>query len=339
MTEVNWSRTDLIDESEQVVQHQSKEKKRTLEKTAGVLMEEWDEQRVKIARVSVNEEGEAQIQKKAGIYTTLSIPSLTVEDTEGLQQLEKVLTKHLKSLHDPLKLTKEDKILVIGLGNKTITPDAVGPVAIDSMQKHFEEERNEQFIMYAPGVTGQSGFETKEFVEALVNKIKPGLVIVIDALATRSSERLCRTIQLTDTGIHPGSGVGNQRAEISKESLGVPVTAIGIPTVVEATVLLADAIDTVFRTIAGKIAEKNAPSSKLSVTPWQPSASTPIDYNLLKPIFGEWSTWTKGDRVQLLQETFQNRERLIVTPKECDIWLMHYAMLVSNSLFRWIKAI
>ena len=206
------------------------------------------------------------------------------------------------------------------------------------MQKHFEEEHNEQFIMYAPGVTGQSGFETKEFVGALVDKIKPGLVIVIDALATRSSERLCRTIQVTDTGIHPGSGVGNERAEISKESLGVPVTAIGIPTVVEATVLLADAIDAVFRSIAAKIAEKGAPSSKLSVTPWQPSSSTPIDYSVLKPIFGEWSTWTKGERVQLLQETFQNRERLIVTPKECDIWLMHYAMLVSNSLFRWIKA-
>lgn len=338
MTEVNWSRTDLIDESEQVVQHQSKEKKRTLEKTAGVIIEEWDEQRVKIARVNVNKEGEAEIQKKAGTYTTLSIPSLTVDDDDGLQQLEKILAKHLKSIHEPLKLTKEDKILVIGLGNKTITPDAVGPVAIDSMQKHFEEEPNEQFIMYAPGVTGQSGFETKEFVEALVDKIQPGLVIAIDALATRSSERLCRTIQLTDTGIHPGSGVGNKRAEISRESLGVPVTAIGIPTVVEATVLLADAIDTVFRTIAAKIGEKNAPSSKLSVTPWQPSSTTPIDYNLLKPIFGEWSTWTKGDRVQLLQETFQNRERLIVTPKECDIWLMHYAMLVSNSLFRWIKA-
>ena len=205
------------------------------------------------------------------------------------------------------------------------------------MQKHFEEERNEQFIMYAPGVTGQSGLETKEFVEALVNKAQPTLVIVIDALATRSSDRLCRTIQLTNTGIHPGSGVGNERAEISYESLGVPVTAIGIPTVVEATVLLADAIDNVFRSIAAKIQEKNAPSKKLSVTPWQPSASTPIDYQVLKPIFGEWSTWTKEDRIQLLEETFHNRERLIVTPKECDIWLTHYALLVSNSLFKWIK--
>ncbi|WP_431027259.1 GPR endopeptidase [Lysinibacillus sp. LZ02] len=338
MTEINWSRTDLIDESEQVVAHQTQKNKRTLEETAGVILEEWDEQRVKVTRVTVNEEGSKQIDKKVGTYITLSIPSLTVDDTDGLQQLEKVLSKHLKSLHEPLKIDKQDRVLVIGLGNKTITPDAIGPFAIDAMQKQFEEERNEQFIMYAPGVTGQSGFETKEFVEALVNKIKPALVIVIDALATRSSERLCRTIQVTDTGIHPGSGVGNERAEISKESLGVPVTAIGIPTVVEATVLLADAIDTVFRTIAGKIAEKNAPSSKLSVTSWQPSASTPIDYELVKPIFGEWSTWTKADRVQLLEEIFHSRERLIVTPKECDIWLTHYALLASNSLFRWIKA-
>ena len=339
MTEVNWSRTDLIDESEQVVQHKTQQQKRTLNETAGVITEEWDEQRVKVTRVTVNDDGAQQIQKKAGTYTTLSIPTLTVDDKEGLQQLEKVLSKHLKSLHEPVQLKKEDRILIVGLGNKTITPDAIGPFAIDAMQQHFEEERNEQFVMYAPGVTGQSGLETKEFVEALVNKIEPALVIVIDALATRSSDRLCRTIQLTDTGIHPGSGVGNTRTEVSKETLGVPVTAIGIPTVVEATVLLADAIDTVFRTIAAKIQEKDAPSSKLSVTPWQPSDSTKVDYNLIKPIFGEWSTWTKADRVQLLEETFSQRERLIVTPKECDIWLMHYATLVSNSLFKWIKGL
>lgn len=339
MTEVNWSRTDLIDESEQVVQHKTQQQKRTLNETAGVITEEWDEQRVKVTRVTVNDDGAKQIQKKAGTYTTLSIPTLHVDDKEGLQQLEKVLAKHLKSLHEPVQLKKEDRILIVGLGNKTITPDAIGPFAIDAMQQHFEEERNEQFVMYAPGVTGQSGLETKEFVEALVNKIKPALVIVIDALATRSSDRLCRTIQLTDTGIHPGSGVGNTRTEVSKETLGVPVTAIGIPTVVEATVLLADAIDTVFRTIAAKIQEKDAPSSKLSVTPWQPSDSTKVDYNLIKPIFGEWSTWTKADRVQLLEETFSQRERLIVTPKECDIWSMHYAMLVSNSLFKWIKGL
>lgn len=339
MEKINWNRTDLIDETEQVVAHQSKDQKQALEQKSGVLIEEWNEERVKVTSVKVDEHGAEQIQKKKGSYITLSIPTLTPSDTDGLAQLEKGLIKHFTELHEPLKLSKEDKILIVGLGNKTITPDAIGPFAIDAMQREFEEEYNEQFIMYAPGVTGQTGFETSEFVGALVDKIQPGLVIVIDALATKASPRLCRTIQLTDTGIHPGSGVGNERAEISYEALGVPVTAIGIPTVVEATVLLADAVDTVIRTIAAKIEEKGKPSNRLSVSSWQPSDTSNVNLDVVRPIFGEWSTWSKDDRIQLFEEIFQNRERLIVTPKEVDIWLMHFAVLISNGLYKWIKTI
>lgn len=334
MEKVNWNRTDLIDETEQVIDQRNKTR---LEETPGVVLEEWDEQRVKVTRVTVSETGAQQIDKKAGTYVTLSIPRLTPEDEQGLGQFEKIFTKHLKSLHAPLQLTKNSKILIVGLGNKTITPDAIGPYTIDLMQKEFEEQRDAPFIMYAPGVTGQSGLETKEFVEALVNKIGPDLVLVIDALATRASKRLCRTIQLTDTGIHPGSGVGNARTEVAYETLGVPVTAIGIPTVVEGSVLIADAIDKVFKSIAAQIAEKNKPSSKLSVTSWLPSDRTEIDYTPIRPIFGEWSTWTKAERIQLLQEVLHTEQLLIVTPKECDIWLMKYAILISNSLFKWSK--
>ncbi|RKJ15394.1 GPR endopeptidase, partial [Butyricicoccus sp. 1XD8-22] len=117
---------------------------------------------------------------------------------------------------------KDSKVLVIGLGNKTITPDAVGPFAIDAIQSQHSDNPNDHFIMYAPGVTGQTGFETSDFIHALVEKINPALVLVIDALATRGSSRLCKTIQITNTGIHPGSGVGNQRTEVSKEVFGVP---------------------------------------------------------------------------------------------------------------------
>lgn len=333
----NWQRTDLIDENEQIVQSKTKEQRETLQESSGITVEEWEEQRVKLSKVTVSANGAEQIQKKEGVYVTMSLPTLHVGDSEGIQQLEKALVKQLVDLHGPLELTKERPILVVGLGNKTITPDAIGPFVIDHLQQKLEDERSVPLILYAPGVTAQTGLETKDFVEALVQKVSPQLVVVIDALATRASSRLCRTIQLTNTGIHPGSGVGNERAEIAFETLGVPVTAIGVPTVVEATVLLADAIEMLFRAIAGKIQEKQMPSRALSVLPWQPNDRVNINYELIKPLFGEWSLWAKEERLKLFEEILTGRERLIVTPKEVDIWLVHYAMLVCNALFRFTK--
>ena len=337
MEKIQWNRTDLIDEAEEVVLHRTPDQKEKLKESSGIHIEEWNEARVKMTKVTVDEKGEAQIGKKQGVYLTLSVPTMTSSDKIAFEQLEKSFSHHLKELHKDLNITKEQPILVIGLGNKTITPDAIGPFAIDSMHKVQGEFETPPFILYAPGVTGQTGFETSEFIAALTDKIKPALVIVIDALATSGSSRLCRTIQITNTGIHPGSGVGNQRAEISKEALGVPVTAIGIPTVVEAPILISDAIDAVFRSIAAKIEERGKPSHKLSVTPWQPQEGE-VNLELIRPIFGEWTTWTTEDRRQLFEEVFSSHpERLMVTPKEVDIWLIQYAVLLSTCLFNWRK--
>ena len=335
MKNIEWNRTDLIDESEEVVLHQTAQQKETLDQSRGIEIEEWQEKRVKITKVNVNALGEEQIGKKKGTYITLSIPTLSTDDKDGFSQMKETLLQSLGELHKKLRLTAESKILVIGLGNKTITPDAIGPYTIDSMHEKQSELQNPSFILYAPGVTGQTGFETSDYVKALTEQIKPALVIVIDALATSGSARLCRTIQLTNTGIHPGAGVGNQRKEISEEELGVPVTAIGIPTVVEAPILIADAIDVVFRSIAAKISEKGKPSSKLSVTNWTPS-NEEIDLKVIEPIFGEWATWTTEDRRQLFEEVFMTHpERLVVTPKEVDFWLIQFAYLLSESLFEW----
>ena len=338
MIEVNWSRTDLIDEAAEVVEHQTKQQKNRLDQTSGVSINEFTEGRVKVTKVEVDETGQEKIGKKEGTYITLSVPTLTIDDSNGFEQLEKAFTKYLDDIHKDIEITKDSKVLVIGLGNKTITPDAVGPFAIDSMQNEQSENPSDHFIMYAPGVTGQTGFETSDFIRALTEKIKPSLVLVIDALATRGSSRLCKTIQITNTGIHPGSGVGNQRTEVSKEVMGVPVTAIGIPTVVDATVIIADAIDNVFRSIAAKIEEKGKPSGKLSVSSWTPDSNQRVDLNLIKPIFGEWSTWSNEDRLQLFEEVFASHpERLIVTPKEVDVWITKYSILVSKCLFKWME--
>ncbi|QBK26293.1 GPR endopeptidase [Ureibacillus thermophilus] len=338
MQEINWTRTDLIDETEEVVQHQTKQQKEKLDDSEGVLFEEFNENRVKVTKVTVSKEGSEEIGKKEGQYITLTVPSLNIDDLEGMEQLEKAFLKYIEEIHKDIKFTKDSKVLVIGLGNKTITPDAIGPFTIDAMQARQLEEHVDQFILYAPGVTGQTGFETSDFVHALTEKIKPVLVLAIDALATRGTSRLCKTIQITNTGIHPGSGVGNQRTEISKEVLGVPVTAIGVPTVVDATVIIADAVDKVFRSIAKKVQEKNKPSGKLAVTSWtSDSEDEEIDYEVIRPIFGEWSTWSKAERRQLFEEVLlSNSQRLIVTPKEVDIWMTKYATLISNCLFQWI---
>lgn len=337
MKKIDWNRTDLIDETAEVVQHQTKQQKETLEHERGIHMEESQQNRVKITKVEVNATGEERISKKQGTYITLSIPTLTSEDRHGFEQMQESLIHYLHDLHKDVKITADSKILVIGLGNKTITPDAIGPYTIDAMHKKQSELDSPKFILYAPGVTGQTGFETSDYIHALAEKIKPALVIIIDALATSGSARLCRTIQLTDTGIHPGGGVGNHRKEISKEVLGVPVTAIGVPTVVEAPILIADAIDVAFRSIAAKIQERDKPSGKLSVTSWTP-VNEEVDLTKVEPIFGQWATWPTEDRRQLFEEVFSTHpERLMVTPKEVDFWLSQYAFLLGEGLFTWLE--
>lgn len=337
MKKIDWNRTDLIDESAEVVLHQTQEQKERLQEERGIHMEEWQQNRVKITKVEVNATGEEKISKKQGTYITLSIPTLTSEDQHGFSQMQETLIHYLHDLHKKVEITAQSKILVIGLGNKTITPDAIGPYTIDAMHKKQSELESPQFILYAPGVTGQTGFETSDYIHALTEKIKPSLVIIIDALATSGSARLCRTIQLTDTGIQPGGGVGNHRKEVSKEVLGAPVTAIGIPTVVEAPILIADAIDVAFRSIAAKVQEKGKPSSKLSVTNWTP-VHEEVDLSTVEPIFGEWATWSTEDRRLLFEEVFSSHpERLMVTPKEVDFWLSQYAFLLSESLFTWLS--
>ena len=205
------------------------------------------------------------------------------------------------------------------------------------MPDYYSEDGSEVFV-YAPGVTIQTGLETADFVKQLVTEIKPDLLIVIDALAARSSSRLCRTIQLTNTGIHPGSGVGNNRKEISEEVLGLPVIAIGIPTVVDGPVLIADAIDTMFGYIASKISEKDNPSSRLSVTPWLHSENKDADRSKLLPIFGDWASWPHEDRIQLFEEVLTNHElRTFISPKEIDSWVSIYADSLSESLASWIS--
>lgn len=339
----DFYRTDLLVESEEMVRHRTEEEKEKLERSKGIQFKESKIGRIEVTEVTVDANGEEKIGKKKGNYVTLTVPKLMVGDIEALTELSTRLIEKLEGMLKSLPEIARGKILFIGLGNKDITPDAIGPLAMEALRElvpsYYSDEGSEVFV-YAPGVTIQTGLETADFVKALVTEIQPDLLIVIDALAARDSSRLCRTIQLTDTGIHPGSGVGNSRKEISQETLGLPVIAIGIPTVVDGPVLIADAVDAMFSYIAAKIEEEKSPSSRLSVTPWLRGSDQDADRSTLKPIFGDWTSWEHEDRVQLFEEVLMNHElRTFVSPKEIDAWVMHYAETLSNALSDWIHRI
>ncbi len=194
-------------------------------------------------------EGEAALGKPVGTYVTIDAPNLQGQDGMLEERVAQVLSKELEKMLGPLG--DRDTVLVAGLGNDAITPDALGPrvVAKTAVSRHVTEylkdqvdERVRPVCAISPGVLGVTGIETGEILRGVVERVRPRAVIAIDALASRSTERISTTIQLADTGIQPGSGLGNRRMEISRESLGVKVIAIGVPTVVHASTISQDAV-------------------------------------------------------------------------------------------------
>ena len=191
-------------------------------------------------------EGSEAIGKAQGAYYTLDICSLIKREEQAFENSVTALSELLKRLINDESTTKP--VLVVGLGNRDITPDAIGPDAAAQIlvTRHLKEKMPQDFAAFSsvsaivPGVLGTSGIESFDFINAMCKLVDPRLVIAIDALAARSFERLCSTVQITDAGISPGSGVGNARPEISMASLGVPVIAVGVPTVVDLTTVFAD---------------------------------------------------------------------------------------------------
>ena len=203
--------------------------------------EEIDEN-IKVERVKItNENGQNAIGKPIGNYITIDVKSLKIAQEEEIQKAAETLSKELKKIIDT-HIDNQGEVLVVGLGNIYVTPDSLGPKVINEIEvtRHiinylpqYVKEGTRMVSAISPGVLGTTGIETMEILKGIVDNIKPKLVIVIDALASRSIERISSTVQLSDTGIVPGAGVGNTRSEISKETLGIPVVAIGIPTVVD----------------------------------------------------------------------------------------------------------
>lgn len=215
----------------------------------GVVLEEemCCDESVKVTRVVIkNDEGADAMRKPKGTYITLESDMLRENsDEKYLEILSDRLGDYVKEL---LPVPDKGRILIVGLGNRDATPDSLGPETIDRIcvTRNFEDiygQTGWEISCIAPGVMADTGMESTEIVKGIVQQINPDAVIVVDALASRSTKRLNTTIQLTDTGINPGSGVGNHRMGLTKESVGVPVVAIGVPTVVDAATIVQDIMD------------------------------------------------------------------------------------------------
>lgn len=197
-----------------------------------------------------SENGAKAMGRPQGTYITIEAPNLSVPDEDYHREVSEEIARHLRQLID---LKTEQSILVVGLGNQDITADSLGPHVVDNLHmtrhiireyglKSMGEERMHRTSGIIPGVMAQTGMETSEIIQGVVSETQPDVVIAIDALAARSTRRLNRTIQITDTGIHPGSGVGNHRVGLTEDNLQVKVIGIGVPTVVDAATIVYDSM-------------------------------------------------------------------------------------------------
>ena len=222
---------------------------------SGVHMEEYylEREDIRVTKVVIDTKNAARvIGKPQGKYVTMEVPALGEPDEDYHREISECLAKELSELIPGAD--RELSVLVVGLGNREVTADALGPHVVDNLfiTRHvvktygkaaYNCSKMNMVSSIEPGVMAKTGMETAEIVKGVVAETLPDVLIVIDALAARSTKRLNRTIQITDTGIQPGSGVGNHRHPITMESLGVPVIAIGVPTVVDAATIVSDAMD------------------------------------------------------------------------------------------------
>ncbi len=268
---------------------------------------------LKIERVKITtEEGEKAIGKPKGNYITIDVNNLKIAQEDEISKASEVLANELKKIVD-LHTDKQGSTLVVGLGNIYVTPDSLGPKVINEIEvtRHvikylpqYVEEGTREISAISPGVLGTTGIETVEILKGIVDNIHPKLVIVIDALASRSIERISSTIQISDTGIVPGAGIGNTRAEISQRTLNIPVIAIGIPTVVETAVLVNDCLD-------------------LFIEKLQNEAKSNDSLNKIK----------EEDNYEEIKEALvPNDYNLIVTPKEIDDLIENMKDIVAGGI-------
>lgn len=302
-------RTDLAVEAKEIYKEQNNGD------MPGIDVEEYSEGDIKITNVKiVSDIGEKMMGKPIGTYVTIDIPEFVHYDGECMDRVSVVMGKVLKPL---INLDDSMTALVVGLGNWNVTPDAVGPKVVSKIMvtRHLKQlvpdsidEGIRPVCAISPGVLGITGMETGEIIRGIVENVKPNLVICIDALASRKMDRVNRTIQIGTSGISPGAGIGNRRMEISEKTLGVPVIAIGVPTVVDAATLANDTIDLVLDEMIKSAKEGGE------------------FYNMLKSI-------DKEEKQKMIIEILNPYVgNLVVTPKEIDMVINSVSKIIANGI-------
>ncbi len=291
----------------------------TTEELEGVKLtvDSTENEEIKVVSVEIStEEGAKKMGKPIGNYITVESQLMKANHPKTHEQITKILSNKLAMLHN---LDEDSVILIVGLGNRNVTPDALGPKVISKVivTRHLVSEKIlpeeivkdvRQVCAVSPGVLGTTGIETCEIVKGIVDKIKPDLVIAIDALAARATSRINATIQIADTGINPGSGLGNKRKAINEETLGVKVIAIGVPTVVDAATLVNDTLDKLIDTLLEEAGEGSAFYKMLKNLEAQDKYNLIV--NILEPYVGN----------------------MFVTPKEVDDVVVRLSNIIANSL-------
>lgn len=285
------------------------------EELPGVEVEKDGDQDIVINRVAITtEQGARSMGKAMGNYTTLDVPGLRKKNT-ALQ--DKVVRVFYKEIQRMLNLNGEQNIMVIGLGNWNVTPDALGPRVVQELfvTRHIMQMKPEllgegyrSVCAFSPGVLGITGIETGEMIRGIAERVRPDIIVVIDALAAHRMGRLLTTIQISDTGIVPGSGVGNRRLAINRETMGIPVYAIGIPTVVDAVTIAGDSMDALAVSLKKESPQGNAFANAVQGMEW-------------------------GEKKEVIQEVLQPfAGDLIVTPKEIDTQIEDISLVIAASL-------
>ena len=286
----------------------------------GVRVTEQADEKREIYTTTVvieTENGARMMGKPVGTYITLEAPNMSSPDEGYHAEISEALAGHLRGLLKQMA-GEQASVLVVGLGNREVTPDALGPEVVGNLQvtRHMirvygrlstELQHACEVSAIVPGVMAQTGMETLEIIKGVVDETNPQLVIVIDALAARSTKRLNRTIQITDTGINPGSGVGNHRNAINAETIGVPVIAIGVPTVVDAATIVNDTME--------ELVEELDRSEGM------------------QQLGGALGTLDHAEKQELIRELISSQlNTMFVTPKDIDETVKYLSYMISESL-------
>lgn len=292
-----------------------------------------------VTDIVLDEKQSKELGKKKGNYITIEFEDIT--DYENRKKVTKIFSSKLKKILKENKIETDFKALVVGLGNDKSTPDALGPLTIDNIlvTRHLAElgEMEEGFrnvSVLSPGVMGTTGIETSELIYGAIKHVKPDFLLVVDALASQSITRVNKTIQITDTGIHPGSGIGNKRKEISKETMEIPVIAIGVPTVVDAVTIVSDTINYMYKHYAYMKKNIQNPMHKLVVGNINYlKKNVEIENEDKKVLFGMLGTLNEIETKNLIYEVLSPiGYNLMVTPKEVDFVIEKLALVLSDGM-------